>query len=82
MLGFRDCFADFFVRFAVSCIESVITGHLEMLIRYMLDKQRNKVHYGKRFLHVGIIFVFMVVEGHVFTIIESIREVAITGRPR
>lgn len=40
-----------------------------MFFRYVLDKQGNKVHYRNRFLHVGIILVFVVVEGHVFPII-------------
>lgn len=53
----------------MSCIESVITCHLEMLFRYVLNKQGNKVHYRNRFFHVGIVFVLIVVEGHVFPII-------------
>lgn len=70
MLEFRDCFAEVFVSFTVPCIESVITGHLEVLFRYMLDKQRNEVHYGNRFFNVGIVFMLIVVEGHVFTVIR------------
>ncbi len=69
MLGFGDCPAELFVRTAVSCIESVITCHFEMFFGYVLDKQGNKVHYGKRFFHIGIVFVFIIVEGHVFSII-------------
>lgn len=69
MSGFRDSPAEFFVRFTMPCIETVITGHLEVLFRYMLDKQRDEVHYGKGFFNVGIVFVLIVVKGHIFTII-------------
>lgn len=51
------------------CIESVITSHLEIFFRYVLDEQGNKVHDRNRFFHVRIIFVFNVVEGDVFPII-------------
>ena len=69
MLGFGDCPVQLFVRFAVPCIESVITCHFEMFFRYVLDKQGDKVHYRDRFFDVGIVFVFIVVEGHIFPII-------------
>ena len=69
MSGFWDCPAESFVRAAVPCIEPVITGHFEMLFRYMLDEQGNKVHNGNRFFHIGIILMFVVVEGHVLPVI-------------
>lgn len=69
MLESGDCIAELFIRIAVPGIESVITGHLKVFFRYMLDKQGNEVHYGKSFFNVGIVFVFIVVEGHIFTII-------------
>ncbi len=69
MSGSGDCPAEIFVRFTVSCIETVITCHFEMFFRYVLDKQGNKVQYRNRFFNVGVVFVFIVVEGHVFTII-------------
>lgn len=40
-----------------------------MFFGYVLDEQGNKVHYGNCFFHIGIVFVFIVVEGHVFPII-------------
>ncbi len=40
-----------------------------MLFGYMLDKQGDKVQYRERFFHIGIVFVLIVVEGHVITII-------------
>ncbi len=69
MFEFRNCPAELFVRFAVSCVESIITCHFEVFFRYVLDEQGNKVHYRNCFLHIGIVFVFIVMEGHVFLII-------------
>ena len=69
MLGFRDCPAELLVRFAVPCIEPIITCHFEMFFRYVLNKQGNKVHYRNCFFHIGVIFVLIVMEGHVFPII-------------
>ena len=40
-----------------------------MFFRYVLDEQGNKVHYRNCFFHIGIVFVFIVMEGYVFTII-------------
>ena len=69
MCGFRDCPAESIVATAVPCIEPIITGHLEVLFRYMLDEQGNKVHNGNRFFHVGIVLMFVVVESHVLPVI-------------
>ncbi len=69
MSGFWDCPAELFVRFTVPGIESVITSHLEVFFRYVLDKQGNEVHDGNGFFHVGIVLMPVVVEGHVFPII-------------
>lgn len=51
MSGFGNSPAKFFIRFTVSGIEPIITCHLEMLFRYVLDKRGNKVHYRNCFLH-------------------------------
>ena len=40
-----------------------------MFFRYVLYKQGNKVHYRNSFFHIGIVFVFIVMEGHIFPII-------------
>jgi len=69
VLGFGDCPAEFFIRSAVSCIQSVIAGHFEMFFGYVLDKQGDKVHYRDCFFDVGIVFMLIVVEGHIFPII-------------
>ena len=69
MSGFGNSPAKFFIRFTVSGIEPVIACHLEMLFRDVLDKEGNKVHYRDRFFHIGIIFMLIVMKGHVFTVI-------------
>lgn len=60
----------FVVGFPMPCIEPIITGHLEMPFRDMLDKERNKVHDRESFFHMGIILVFIVVESHVTAIVR------------
>lgn len=40
-----------------------------MFFGYVLNKQGNKVHYRNRFFDVGIVFVFIIVEGHIYPII-------------
>ena len=69
MFEFRNSLAELFVRFAVSCVEPIITCHFEVFFRYVLDEQGNKVHNRNCFFHIGIVFVFIVMEGHVFPII-------------
>ena len=51
------------------CIKPVITRHLEMLFRYMLDKQGNEILYRDSSFNIGIILVFVVMESHIFPII-------------
>lgn len=51
------------------CIKPVIPCHLEMLFRYMLDKQGNEVQDRDSSFNVGIILVFVVMESHIFTIV-------------
>lgn len=62
--------AEFFIRFAVSCIEPIITSHLEMFFWDMLDEEGNEIQYRDRFFHIGIILVFIVVESHIVSIIR------------
>ena len=69
MLDFRDRFVELFVRFTMSCIEPIITRHPEVFFRYMLDQQGNEVQYGNGFFNIGIVFMFIVMESHVPTII-------------
>lgn len=70
MLGFGDSPAELFIRIPVSCIEPVVTSHLEMFFWDMLDKKGNEIQYGNCFFHIGIIFVLIVMESHVITIVR------------
>ena len=70
MLGFWDCPAELFIRFAVSCIEPVITSHLEMFFGDMLYEKGDEIQYRNCFFYIGIILVFIVVEGHIITIVR------------
>lgn len=70
MLGSGDCSVEFFVGLAVPSIEPVITCHLEMFFGDMLDEEGNEIQYGNRFLHIGIILMFIVVESHMLAIVR------------
>ena len=70
MSGSWDSPAELFIRFPVPCIEPVITSHLEMLFRDMLDEKGNEIHYRNSFFHIRIIFVFIVMESHIFPIVR------------
>ena len=52
----------FFIYFAVSGIETVITDHLEMFFRDVPDKAFDKIHDRNGFLNVLVIFVTIVME--------------------
>ena len=51
------------------CIESIIPCHHEMLFRYVLDKQGNKVQDRESLYHIRIILMFIVMESDIFAII-------------
>lgn len=70
MPGLWDCPAELFIRFPVSCIKPVITCHLEMLFWDMLDEKGDEIHYRNGFFHIRIIFVFIVMESHIFPIVR------------
>lgn len=70
MLEIGDCPAEFLIGFPMPCIEPIITGHLEMLFRDMLDDEGNKVHTRESFFHIGIILVFIVVKSHMIAIVR------------
>jgi len=58
------------VNFAMAGIEPIIPGHLVMLFRYVLYQKLDEVQYGDGFLDIGIVFVFIVVEGDIIPIIR------------
>lgn len=62
-------FKQMSVDITVTGIKSVVAGHFKVLFRYVLDKQLYKVKNGDGFLHVDIIFVAVVMEGYIFTIV-------------
>lgn len=70
MLEMGDSPAEFLIGFPMPCIEPIITGHLEMLFRDMLDEEGNKVHDRESFFHIGIILVFIVVKSHMIAIVR------------
>ena len=57
------------VYFTVSGIKTVIPGHFEMFFRDMLDKQFNKVNSRKSLSDERIVFMPVVMEGHVITVV-------------
>ncbi len=70
MFGAGDCPAEFLIRFPVSCIEPIIPGHLEIFFGDMLDEKGDEIQYGNSFFHIGIIFVLIVMESHVISIVR------------
>jgi len=70
VFGTCDCFMKRAVYFPVACIETVITGHFKMLIRDVLNEKLYKIQYRHGFLDIGIVFVFIVVKSHIFSVIR------------
>lgn len=69
MPGFMDSFVKIFIHFTMSGIKPIVTGHLEVFFRDMLDEQADKVDGRESLSDEGIILMFIVMEGHMFTII-------------
>lgn len=65
-----DCPVQLVVDLAVSGIKTIVACHLEIFFRDVLDKQLNKINSGKSFLNERIIFMLVVMEGHVITIVR------------
>lgn len=53
----------------MSCVEPVVTSHLEILFWYVLNKQRNEIHYRNRFFYVRVVFVLVIMESYIFSVI-------------
>lgn len=58
------------VGLTVSGIKAIVLCHFEIFIRDMLDKQLNKINSGKSLSNERIIFMFVVMKGHVITIVR------------
>ena len=69
MFGFMNSSVKIFINFAVSGIKPIVTGHLEILFRDMLDEQADKVDGRKSPCDEGVILMFIIMEGHIFTVI-------------
>ena len=64
-----NCTIEFFVAFPMACIKTAITDHFIMLFWDMPDKTLNEFHNRKRFFHILVIFVAVVVESNKVTIV-------------
>ncbi len=60
---------EFFVRLPVAGINAAIADHFVMLFGDMLDETPYELHDGKRFFHVFVIFMPVVMEGDKVTIV-------------
>lgn len=69
MFGFMNSPVKIFIDFAVSGIKPIVTGHLEILFRDVLDEQPDKVDGRKGFSDKRIIFMFIVMKSDIFTVI-------------
>ena len=70
MFGFWHGFKKFLISFPMSCIKSIIAGHFEMFFWNMLCQEFYEIQNWNGFLDIGIIFVFIVMEGYIFAIVE------------
>lgn len=69
VFGFVNCFVEFLVNFAVPGIEAVIPGHFEILFRDVLYEKLNKVQRGESCPDKSVIFMPVIVEGDMVTVI-------------
>lgn len=58
------------VDFTMSGIQTIITCHLEIFFRYVLDKELDEIKYGDGFLNIKLIFMPIVMEGDICTVIR------------
>lgn len=60
---------ELFINLPVAGINAAVADHFEMLFRDMADEARYELHNRKGYLHIGVIFVAVIVEGDKVTII-------------
>lgn len=65
----RDGTAELFVRVTVTCINAIITNHLEIGFRDMSDKSFHEFQYRNGFVNKFVVFMPVVVESNKITII-------------
>ena len=64
-----DRLVQLIVYFTVSGIKAIIPGHLEIFFGDMLDKQFYKVNGRKGFFDKSVVFVPVIMEGHIVPVI-------------
>ena len=69
VLRFVNCLGKFTVNFTMSCIKTIVSGHLEILFRDMLDKQFDKIYGRKSCFDESIIFMPVIMKSHVIPIV-------------
>lgn len=69
MLGSVYRFMKHFVRFTVTGVEAIVSCHLKMFFRDMLDQKFYKIQRRNSFFNICIIFVSVVMESDEITII-------------
>lgn len=65
-----DSTTKFFIYFAVSGIENVITDHLEMFFRDMLNKKPDEIYCRESTSDISIVFMTVIVKSNIFTIVR------------
>ena len=70
MFRFMDSTTKFFIYFAVSGIETVITDHLEMFFRDMLNKKPDEIYCRESTSDISIVFMTVIVKSNIFTIVR------------
>ena len=69
MLLFGNATMKFLISLTMSCIETAIADHFEMLFRDMLDEAFNEFQCRNGFFNVLIVFMAVVMKSDVFAII-------------
>lgn len=64
-----DCLMQLIVDLTMSGIKAIVPCHFEIFFRDVLDKQLNKVNGRKGFCDERIIFMPVVMEGHIIPVV-------------
>ena len=67
---FRNGTPELFVIVPVSGIKTIIADHFVVMFRDVLDEQRNKIQRRDTFFDKSIVFMAMIMESNIFTIIR------------
>lgn len=69
MFFFRNSAPELLVGFTVAGIEAAITDHFKVFFRDVSDQTCDEINHWDGFFNVGIVFMTVVMEGDIFTII-------------